>query len=68
MLSDTEFYKKESYDRNKEFAEKIRDNVNNTNDYITDKEKKFILKILRILGHRYSMGYQRSIKYSAKYR
>ena len=45
MLHDTEFYQTEPTDKNKEFADNIKRNVEDLEKkkYITDKEKKFLL-------------------------
>ena len=48
MLSDTEYYQSEGVDRNQEFAEEIRRNVNEmeSNKYINNKEKNYLLQDL----------------------
>ena len=46
LLKDDEYYKEENTDRSKEFANEIKGNIEEMNDLLTNKEKKFLLEDL----------------------
>ena len=44
MLDDTNFYKKETIDRHQENIDAVKNSINELDDLITNKEKKYILE------------------------
>ena len=44
MLDDTNFYKKETIDRHQENIDAVKNSINEMDDLITNKEKKYILE------------------------
>ena len=67
LLKDKEYYREENVDRNKEFAIEIKENIEEMKDLLTNKEKKFLLKILTIPVHRSFTDCQKYTKYLKRF-